>query len=78
MGELSLLLPEKRVARFSVLDFWGNRQVGGRRPMLLGQQTGGGPYALDPGSYALDPGPYALNPEPYALDPGPCTLDPGP
>ena len=23
VGELSLLLPEKRVARFSVLDFWG-------------------------------------------------------
>lgn len=27
VGELSLLLPHKRVARFSTLDFWGNRQV---------------------------------------------------
>lgn len=27
VGELSLLLPERRVARFSVLDFWGNRKV---------------------------------------------------
>ncbi|KAF5835405.1 hypothetical protein DUNSADRAFT_7440 [Dunaliella salina] len=26
VGELSLLLPSKRVARFSVLDFWGNRE----------------------------------------------------
>ncbi|MEW5303091.1 MAG: hypothetical protein WDW36_005818 [Sanguina aurantia] len=26
LGELSLLLPQRRVARFSVLDFWGNRQ----------------------------------------------------
>eukprot|EP00199_Chlamydomonas_sp_CCMP681_P003190 CAMPEP_0119105256 /NCGR_PEP_ID=MMETSP1180-20130426/3276_1 /TAXON_ID=3052 ORGANISM="Chlamydomonas cf sp, Strain CCMP681" /NCGR_SAMPLE_ID=MMETSP1180 /ASSEMBLY_ACC=CAM_ASM_000741 /LENGTH=170 /DNA_ID=CAMNT_0007090265 /DNA_START=252 /DNA_END=761 /DNA_ORIENTATION=+ len=26
VGELSLLLPERRIARFSVLDFWGNRQ----------------------------------------------------
>ncbi|GIL72622.1 hypothetical protein Vretimale_4322 [Volvox reticuliferus] len=27
VGELSLLLPERRVLRFSVLDFWGNREV---------------------------------------------------
>jgi hypothetical protein len=27
VGELSLLLPEKRVARISVLDFWGNREA---------------------------------------------------
>ncbi|GLI68810.1 hypothetical protein VaNZ11_013312 [Volvox africanus] len=26
VGELSLLLPERRVLRFSVLDFWGNRE----------------------------------------------------
>lgn len=26
VGELSLLLPERRVVRFSVLDFWGNRE----------------------------------------------------
>lgn len=27
VGEMSLLLPSRRVARFSVLDFYGNRQV---------------------------------------------------
>ncbi len=27
VGELSLLLPEKDVLRFSTLDFWGNREV---------------------------------------------------
>ncbi|EFJ44750.1 hypothetical protein VOLCADRAFT_94820 [Volvox carteri f. nagariensis] len=26
VGEMSLLLPERRVVRFSVLDFWGNRE----------------------------------------------------
>jgi len=26
VGELSLLLPERKALRFSVLDFWGNRQ----------------------------------------------------
>ncbi|KAG2499164.1 hypothetical protein HYH03_002745 [Edaphochlamys debaryana] len=26
VGELSVLLPEKRTVRFSVLDFWGNRE----------------------------------------------------
>eukprot|EP00798_Chlamydomonas_sp_ICE-L_P012319 gene12319-15487_t len=26
VGELSLLLPDKKTLRFSVLDFWGNRQ----------------------------------------------------
>lgn len=34
MGELSLLLPEKRELCFSVLDFWGSRQVGARRGWL--------------------------------------------
>lgn len=28
VGELSLLPPNRCVARFSVLDFWGNREVG--------------------------------------------------
>eukprot|EP00983_Pelagomonas_calceolata_P047199 1140529-Pelagomonas_calceolata.AAC.1 len=32
VGELSLLLPSKRVARFSVLDFWGNREASREAP----------------------------------------------
>jgi hypothetical protein len=27
VGEMSLLLPERRHVRLSVLDFWGNREV---------------------------------------------------
>ena len=30
VGEMALLLPERSSVRFSVLDFWGNREVGGR------------------------------------------------
>lgn len=31
VGEMSLLLPDRQRVRFSVLDFWGNREVGGSR-----------------------------------------------
>lgn len=50
VGEMSLLLPERRVVRFSVLDFWGNREVrataagagGGRAGGRRGGGSGGG------------------------------------
>lgn len=28
VGEMALLLPDRQTVRFSVLDFWGNREVG--------------------------------------------------
>lgn len=47
VGEMSLMLPDAQRVRFSVLDFWGNREVSVGWGVLAGRKGRGLGEALE-------------------------------